>query len=300
MIVKALLWVWLHPYSTQVIRGVQQGGQVHIAFGSSADQISSFFAGTGVLKSGNEWSFRVQRFGSYGRSSLRFYENPPGTARAGECRIPAQGATSRGRLQLLADTVALLNPYEEPKQFILFLRDSRDRFHARVLSIDDIGTQLPTTLGRRIRGSQMTSRAAVWIGTLVYDDENVMDYSSTDTLDSIHLALRSVRSRQFDRFDEGFLTEIVMEQAYRNPQFARAVKERDDYTCVVCGFNFFATYGERGKGFAECHHLLPFSVLKGRRISTLDEAITVCSNCHRMLHGGKRLLSPERLKGLLV
>ena len=61
MIVKALLWVWLHSYSTQVIHGVQQGGQVHIAFGRSASQISRFFAGTSVLKSGNEWSFKILR-----------------------------------------------------------------------------------------------------------------------------------------------------------------------------------------------------------------------------------------------
>ena len=300
MIARALLWIWLHSYSTQVIHGVQQGGQVHIAFGQSARQVSSFFSGTAVSKSENEWRFGIQQYGNYPRSSFRFYKNPPGTARAGECRIPAQAPTSRGRLQLFADTVALLAPHREPEQFILFLRDSRDRFHVRVLSVNDIGTQMPPSLGRRIRNSRLTSRAAVWSGPLIYDDIDVLQYSSADTLDDVQQSPRRVRSRQFDSFDEGFLREIMVEQAYRNPQFAQAVKERDNYTCVVCGFNFSATYGNRGRGFAECHHLLPFSVLRGRRISTLDEAITVCSNCHRMLHRGHRLLSPERLRELLT
>ncbi len=299
MIAQALLWIWLHPYSTQVIHGVQQGGQVHIAFGHSAEEIARLFVGTSVTKTGNEWKFRIQRYGAYRTSSLRFYENPRGSARAGECRIPAQGPTSQGRYRLLKDSVHLLAPNREPEQFILFLRDERRQFHIRVLSGEEIGSQLPAPLVRRIRGSRRTSRAATWIGSLVYDDASVLAYSGTDAADEAQHSLQNRRRRQFDPFEEGFPTEIVMEQAYRDPRFARAVKERDNHTCVVCGFNFFVTYGDRGQDFAECHHLLPFSVLRGRRISTLDEAVTVCSNCHRMLHRGNRVLSPEQLRELL-
>jgi predicted HNH restriction endonuclease len=43
-------------------------------------------------------------------------------------------------------------------------------------------------------------------------------------------------------------------------------------------------YGEFGHEFAEAHHIIPLSRLKGPVMTTVDDLITVCANCHRMLH----------------
>lgn len=61
-------------------------------------------------------------------------------------------------------------------------------------------------------------------------------------------------------------------------------KIRDDYECQVCGLDFEDVYGELGREFAESHHLVPLSKLRGRVRSSVDDLITVCANCHRMLH----------------
>jgi 5-methylcytosine-specific restriction protein A len=66
--------------------------------------------------------------------------------------------------------------------------------------------------------------------------------------------------------------------------------------CEACGFDFLTTYGERGRGFAECHHKLPLS--DGTRRTYLRDLAIVCANCHRMLHRGD-LLSVEELRGIL-
>lgn len=66
--------------------------------------------------------------------------------------------------------------------------------------------------------------------------------------------------------------------------------------CEACGFDFLATYGERGRGFAECHHKLPLS--DGTRTTYLRDLAIVCANCHRMLHRGD-LISVEELRGSL-
>jgi 5-methylcytosine-specific restriction protein A len=66
--------------------------------------------------------------------------------------------------------------------------------------------------------------------------------------------------------------------------------------CEVCGFDFSTTYGERGHGFAECHHKLPLS--DGTRTTYLRDLAIVCANCHRMLHRGD-LISVEELRGLM-
>jgi 5-methylcytosine-specific restriction protein A len=57
--------------------------------------------------------------------------------------------------------------------------------------------------------------------------------------------------------------------------------------CEVCGFDFFETYGERGNGFAECHHKLALS--HGTRSTYLRDLAVVCANCHRMFHRGDSL-----------
>ena len=66
--------------------------------------------------------------------------------------------------------------------------------------------------------------------------------------------------------------------------------------CEACRFDFLATYGERGRGFAECHHKLPIS--NGTRTTYLRDLAIVCPNCHRMLHRGD-LISMEDLRQLL-
>jgi 5-methylcytosine-specific restriction endonuclease McrA len=76
----------------------------------------------------------------------------------------------------------------------------------------------------------------------------------------------------------------------RSSALAEYCKSRDRYRCQVCKMTFEDIYGSIGADFAEAHHLVPLSRLKKRTMSSPDDLITVCSNCHRMLHklDGKR------------
>ena len=69
--------------------------------------------------------------------------------------------------------------------------------------------------------------------------------------------------------------------------------------CEACGFDFKATYGERGDGFIECHHTSPVSQLKPGQKTKLSDLALLCSNCHRMVHRGKHWLTINELKGLM-
>jgi 5-methylcytosine-specific restriction endonuclease McrA len=73
-------------------------------------------------------------------------------------------------------------------------------------------------------------------------------------------------------------------QRERSRFLASECKERDKYQCQVCNMRFEQTYGDIGKTFAEAHHIIPLSELKGRVKTRLDDLVTVCANCHRMLH----------------
>ncbi len=70
----------------------------------------------------------------------------------------------------------------------------------------------------------------------------------------------------------------------RSRLLATECKIRDKYTCQVCGFRFGNIYGKLGDGFAEAHHKVPLSKLKEGVTTRLEDLITVCANCHRMLH----------------
>jgi 5-methylcytosine-specific restriction endonuclease McrA len=73
-------------------------------------------------------------------------------------------------------------------------------------------------------------------------------------------------------------------QRERSRLLAHDCKERDQYECQVCGMRFEDFYGKLGKDFAEAHHLVPLGKLKGEVRTELEDLITVCANCHRMLH----------------
>lgn len=62
-------------------------------------------------------------------------------------------------------------------------------------------------------------------------------------------------------------------------------KIKDNYRCQVCSFRFEERYGKNlGSEFAETHHIIPLSRLRGKVRTSLDDLRTVCANCHRMLH----------------
>jgi len=100
--------------------------------------------------------------------------------------------------------------------------------------------------------------------------------------------------------EEGIVEGRILYRAHKTRERKRSaekkrvvMEETGRLECEACGFDFFATYGERGRGFAECHHTLPLS--NGTRVTRLSDLAIVCANCHRMLHRGD-LMSVEDLR----
>jgi 5-methylcytosine-specific restriction enzyme A len=85
--------------------------------------------------------------------------------------------------------------------------------------------------------------------------------------------------------EEGRLLTALHRRRERDPKLAQQKKEQalrrnGSLACEACGFDFAATYGDRGRGFIECHHRRPLSELRGRQRTRLDDLALVCSNCH--------------------
>ncbi|GHU31575.1 hypothetical protein AGMMS50256_20270 [Betaproteobacteria bacterium] len=106
------------------------------------------------------------------------------------------------------------------------------------------------------------------------------------------------------RFPEGAASYKNHRVLERDSKIARLAKQnrfaKDGVlACDVCGFDFGRTYGPLGRGYIEAHHTVPVAVLAGKRKTSVDEFALVCSNCHRMLHTGDKLLSLGELQSLL-
>jgi 5-methylcytosine-specific restriction enzyme A len=76
----------------------------------------------------------------------------------------------------------------------------------------------------------------------------------------------------------------------------QALKRHGRLACEVCKFDFSVRYGQRGKGFIECHHTRPVAGLASGQKTHVDELALVCANCHRMIHRRKPWLSVAELR----
>ncbi len=87
----------------------------------------------------------------------------------------------------------------------------------------------------------------------------------------------------------------------RNPQLSvrkkqQVLNDQGHLSCEVCGFDFHKIYGEQGYGFIECHHNKPVSEMSGEGDVLLEDLSLLCSNCHRMIHRTKPLMTVEDLR----
>jgi 5-methylcytosine-specific restriction protein A len=80
---------------------------------------------------------------------------------------------------------------------------------------------------------------------------------------------------------------------------AAALKANGLLKCEACSFDFEATYGSRGAGFMEAHHVRPLHTLLPGSKTRLEDLVLLCSNCHRMVHARRPWLTMDDLKVLI-
>jgi hypothetical protein len=99
-------------------------------------------------------------------------------------------------------------------------------------------------------------------------------------------------------FHEGYPSEVVVKQGYRNAALTKQAKAKYGVTCCACGFDFEAVYGELGRGYIQVHHLK--SIAAGKTTNTVGDVRVVCANCHVMLHQrGEEPLTVGQLRRLV-
>lgn len=104
-------------------------------------------------------------------------------------------------------------------------------------------------------------------------------------------------------FPEGKILYRLHRHRERNTKVVKEKKRQaiksNKLVCEICAFNFYKTYGEIGKGYIECHHIVPISEYGDSTKTRMTDLILVCANCHRMLHRKRPWLKKGELKSII-
>lgn len=101
-------------------------------------------------------------------------------------------------------------------------------------------------------------------------------------------------------FTEGKPTDVVQTRYEKSVLARKLCLDLHGYSCAVCEFNFYDTYGDIGTDFIHVHHKNPqASIKKEYQINPYEDLVPVCPNCHAMLHKKTPPYTIEELKNII-
>ncbi|OBF56733.1 HNH endonuclease [Mycobacterium sp. 852002-53434_SCH5985345] len=168
----------------------------------------------------------------------------------------------------------------------------------------DIATHHPDYTGQRTKGGAIDEEVLQeFLEDPDYMHEVAEELWRAIANDSIVEQLEVPIDEEDDEAHEGRLLQrrhFVRERdrKIRRKKITDFLKTHPCVHCEVCGFDFEATYGERGREYIEVHHTLPLHA-SGETKTKLSDLILLCANCHRMIHRSAPWLTPDGLRELL-
>jgi 5-methylcytosine-specific restriction protein A len=111
----------------------------------------------------------------------------------------------------------------------------------------------------------------------------------------------NTNSETYSSLSEGQKQYMQSVRYERNPTNRKRAIELHGLICNICGFDFGKEYGVAGAGYIEVHHITPLhTVAEGININPYTDLITVCSNCHRVIHRDRdNVLTIDYMRSLI-
>lgn len=102
-----------------------------------------------------------------------------------------------------------------------------------------------------------------------------------------------------DEGTEGISVYFYGERFEKDAKARAAAVAAQGCRCAICGFDYEKTYGEIGKDYIEVHHKKP--AYDKAPLNPEEDLVCVCSNCHKMLHRGKKTtMTVEELRAAIT
>lgn len=104
-------------------------------------------------------------------------------------------------------------------------------------------------------------------------------------------------ARAYSQGIEGIIREVEYLKRSRDPRLVQQRKLLDNFTCQACGFRLMV--GE-DKFVIDVHHLNPVGKLVEATVTSIDDLVCLCPNCHRIAHSRSSMpLSIEEIRALV-
>lgn len=300
-----LLWRRANEATLKTLKG-EYKGQYHLILGKT-DQVTAFFEGLPRAVDGKGsnidlWTEPLPRgSGESPPWRLTVRRNSSTMARPDEWYVSSQ---QPGSAHPLWRPGAGPLPDTKPEaDYAILLRTENDRFYAGWLRNEQVEA-LPEALRKQLESAKVsartieTSEVAAVLGILGQPQKAVDGETDPGTTPP----LADLSDDEVEPMaQEGQLKLVQHGRRERSPSLRRKRIELvgGQPRCEACAFDFTETYGKRGKGFIECHHVIPLSAVDPATPTKLEDLALLCANCHRMVHAKRPWLSIEELKQLL-
>jgi 5-methylcytosine-specific restriction protein A len=183
--------------------------------------------------------------------------------------VPSNINENRITNNLKGDIIVLLNPNKE-----------------KILDISILQKKLPNVRwytqnsGIKIKKEYIDELLKLWDTFL--QENNIINYEHIEK-----------------EYLEGNLQQKLISKYERSIEARNICINHYGYICQVCKLNMEERYGDVGKNFIHVHHKEFLSDIKEKhKIDPINDLVTVCPNCHSMLHrkvDGKYLKIQELL-----
>jgi len=206
-------------------------------------------------------------------------------------------------------------------EFLIFIREQVKSREAQLISLIDSNQDAFSSIqflvdGVSLRGSVeemnevnslrfevgvLTSESSIEYGILNEQEENLCRFAIT--LFASILPVKTIAFRNADEvlgFPEGSVSKVLVNKYERDPKNRSAAIAIHGKSCLACGFNYADFYGELGDEYIVVHHVVPVSKIgPDYEINPSIDLVTLCANCHAMVHRQDPPLSVAELRGIL-
>ena len=190
-------------------------------------------------------------------------------------------------------------------QFSKNIQDNQSKYSTITLEIDERpffggAYKNSETSALKFEVEVLTSESSIEYGLVNDKEEKLIRFCIE--LFTIILPIENVSFRHADEvlgYPEGAVSHVLVNKYERDPRNRRAAIAFHGNTCMACGFNFLETYGELGDEYIVVHHVTPVSAMgEDYVVDPEKDLVTICANCHAMVHRRNPPLSINELKSL--
>ena len=132
---------------------------------------------------------------------------------------------------------------------------------------------------------ELTSKSLKRVGNSWYASDDLLNNLLPEEVDTP------------EQYFEGSSKTVSVNIYERNSDARDKCIEHHGYNRAVCNFDFVAFYGAIVKNYIHVHHIVPLlEIGKGYEINPIEDLVTVCPNCHAIIHRTRPALTVGQLK----